>query len=729
MAASDFVRRMMPRPAWTAWLKAFLILLAAALGCLSLHGATQTKTTTNTVEFAKSLPKPGSVKWELNNRLNKQRQEIYRKRLAIPNAVGSNVPRAATASLVNGPKNAPAPTPAPIVSAGRLLKLLLFSAALALTGVLLARRFAPQLLFDLNQRFNPWVAAPVVIRDYPAQVRAEEAPFGEFVTALRSGPSPSPDSALPEPDDLNLEFYARTKKRLVTQRKLLKEFEQQSGDSARNKVLVNLYFEFGGLKDEAAFPAALPVWQVASALEGLLKQLTQKLRNFTPSTMRTIVGGLDLLDNLCLPGSKPDLLTGRPFKFLVVDDDLISRQALSLSLKKAFSQPDLAVDGESALAQAARQAYDVIFLDVQMPGMDGFELCTKIRATGCNRNTPVVFVTGHSDFNARAKSTLSGGNDLLGKPFLIFEVTVKALTLALSARLQAGDQKPLAEPEPRREKTNSLAAVTDRPRLAASAPLATRPPHSAHPPDTDAATAVFLDRAAKNIEPLRELCQTMLQAADDGTCQTLLADGFLLVNALISANGAEVMHPAYQMSTALEGLFRKLLQSSKHSTPSALATLVSAVELLNDLCLPGLKADLAVNPPVQLLVVDDDLIARRALAVALQTAFQKPDSAENGETALALASEKLFDVIFLDVQMPGMDGFEVCANIRETLPNRGTPVVFVTGHDDFDARTQMSRNGGNDLMGKPFLTSEITVKALTFALRGRLQQMNALPVA
>ena len=44
---------------------------------------------------------------------------------------------------------------------------------------------------------------------------------------------------------------------------------------------------------------------------------------------------------------------------------------------------------------------------------------------------------------------------------------------------------------------------------------------------------------------------------------------------------------------------------------------------------------------------------------------------------------------------------------------------------DFDARARMSRNGGNDLMGKPFLTSEITVKALTFALRGRLQRLNA----
>jgi CheY-like chemotaxis protein len=121
---------------------------------------------------------------------------------------------------------------------------------------------------------------------------------------------------------------------------------------------------------------------------------------------------------------------------LVVDDDLISRHALSLSMKKAFSQPDLAVDGESALAQATRQVYDVIFLDVQMPGMDGFELCTKIRDTVPNRTTPVVFVTSHGDFDACAQSTISGGNDLMGKPFMIFEVTVKALTFALRGRLQ-----------------------------------------------------------------------------------------------------------------------------------------------------------------------------------------------------------------------------------------------------------------------------------------------------
>ena len=70
----------------------------------------------------------------------------------------------------------------------------------------------------------------------------------------------------------------------------------------------------------------------------------------------------------------------------------------------------------------------------------------------------------------------------------------------------------------------------------------------------------------------------------------------------------------------------------------------------------------------------------------------------------------------------GMDGFTVCSKIRETVLNRTTPVVFVTGHSDFKARTQAALSGGGDLIGKPFLTAEVTVKALTFALRGRLQR-------
>ena len=69
-----------------------------------------------------------------------------------------------------------------------------------------------------------------------------------------------------------------------------------------------------------------------------------------------------------------------------------------------------------------------------MPGMDGYELCKKIRATSTNNKTPVIFVTGLNDFMAKAKSSLSGGSDLIGKPFLSTELAVKSLSYLVKAR-------------------------------------------------------------------------------------------------------------------------------------------------------------------------------------------------------------------------------------------------------------------------------------------------------
>jgi CheY-like chemotaxis protein len=82
-------------------------------------------------------------------------------------------------------------------------------------------------------------------------------------------------------------------------------------------------------------------------------------------------------------------------------------------------------------------------MDVDMPGQDGFALCEKIRAHPTNRDTPVVFVTARSDFETRARSTLSGGNDFITKPFLLLELGVKALSRVLNP----GVAKPAVERE------------------------------------------------------------------------------------------------------------------------------------------------------------------------------------------------------------------------------------------------------------------------------------------
>src|SRR6185295_17527089 len=119
--------------------------------------------------------------------------------------------------------------------------------------------------------------------------------------------------------------------------------------------------EIRGMKGGAGVPELLPAWQMAAAVEGLVKQLTNKAGNVNASTLRTVAGGVDLLEDLCQPGVRADLLTNPPIRLLAVDDDLISRKAVSLALKKALHQPDLAENGEKALALATMQAYDVIF--------------------------------------------------------------------------------------------------------------------------------------------------------------------------------------------------------------------------------------------------------------------------------------------------------------------------------------------------------------------------------
>ena len=87
-----------------------------------------------------------------------------------------------------------------------------------------------------------------------------------------------------------------------------------------------------------------------------------------------------------------------------------------------------------------------------------------------------------------------------------------------------------------------------------------------------------------------------------------------------------------------------------------------------------------------------------------------------------MAGEKAFDLIFLDVRMPGVDGFTACSLIHKTTHNRRTPVVFVTSHDDLKSRAQAEAAGGCGFIPKPVLSSEIILTALTFILRERLER-------
>jgi CheY-like chemotaxis protein len=121
---------------------------------------------------------------------------------------------------------------------------------------------------------------------------------------------------------------------------------------------------------------------------------------------------------------------------MVVDDEAISRRALVYALEKAKLKSVSVEDPLQAFQMLSQDQYDLIFLDVDMPNMSGFELCSRLRTLPAYKQTPVVFVTNLNDFESRANSTMSGGNDFIAKPFLFIELAVKALVYVLRGQLE-----------------------------------------------------------------------------------------------------------------------------------------------------------------------------------------------------------------------------------------------------------------------------------------------------
>jgi putative two-component system response regulator len=120
---------------------------------------------------------------------------------------------------------------------------------------------------------------------------------------------------------------------------------------------------------------------------------------------------------------------------LAVDDDPGALEALAEALSTLQFRVWGATDGGSALALAQRHQPDVILLDVMMPGMDGYELCSLLKQDPETRLIPVVFLTGHGTREARLHGLEAGATDFLNKPCDLVELEVRVRNLVDFRRL------------------------------------------------------------------------------------------------------------------------------------------------------------------------------------------------------------------------------------------------------------------------------------------------------
>jgi len=118
-------------------------------------------------------------------------------------------------------------------------------------------------------------------------------------------------------------------------------------------------------------------------------------------------------------------------KILVVDDEVNLALGITENLTAEGYEVEHAVDGIKGLARAREGSFDIILLDIMMPGLDGISLCETLRAE--DNQTPVLFLTARDERDDRVQGLAAGGDDYLTKPF-----DLRELLLRIKAILRRG---------------------------------------------------------------------------------------------------------------------------------------------------------------------------------------------------------------------------------------------------------------------------------------------------
>jgi len=403
-------------------------------------------------------------------------------------------------------------------------------------------------------------------------------------------------------------------------------------------------------------------------------------------------------------------------KMLIIEDDQIVGNIYRRKFQAEGFQVELAEDGEAGLVATRKSKPDVVILDLMLPKLNGVEVLKQLRAEPATRDLPVVVLSNAYMSSLVQDARQAGANYCVIKanctPRQLFDIVNKTIGSVTPAR--------------------TATTATHRPEPTPALPTAAAPGETSgagrvsSPAQDDAAfqaelRQTFLASAPADIAQMRALLQTLIKS--EGGDAARLPKLFALyrkVHSLTSNSAVAAVAGVAKMASALEALLKELYEKPKNLNASTLRTLAHTIDFLSVLLGHRSTHEPENLPQPNIMVVDDEAISRRAVIYALEKAHLKCISVEDPSVALNMLSENQFDLVFLDVDMPGMNGFELCTKLR-ALPNHAkTPVVFVTGLTDFESRARSTLSGGNDLIAKPFLFMELAVKALNYILKGQL---------
>jgi CheY-like chemotaxis protein len=369
-------------------------------------------------------------------------------------------------------------------------------------------------------------------------------------------------------------------------------------------------------------------------------------------------------------------------RILIIEDDQILARIYWKQLIARGYAVEVAPDGLRGVQMVQTYRPDLVVLDLMLPGLNGVQVLESLRQEPATRDLPVILFTNQFMGDLFAAARQSGATKVLNKT----DNSPAALANEIAALIGDSVHSPLPP-------TN----IPDAP-----------PPSPAEQ---------FTRQAAATAAELRRLLDAFLiRGSGDLSRLLALLQRVRAVKTLAEAAGFAL---TAHFARALETLLQALNDDPHAITPSARHTTTKAVQCLAALVTFPEQPTHCDFSSARVVAVDDDLVALRLASHALAQVNLRAETISNPFTAQARLAEKPFDLILLDVEMPQLDGMQLCRHLRQTAANAKTPVIFVTAVDEHDRRETALAHGADDLIAKPFLSAELAVKALTYLLTAR----------
>jgi CheY-like chemotaxis protein len=420
-------------------------------------------------------------------------------------------------------------------------------------------------------------------------------------------------------------------------------------------------------------------------------------------------------------------------RILLVDDDPIALRIYRDGLTRQGFDVKTATDGLTALQALRVSKPELVVLDLMMPRFSGVEVLKFIRGEKELAALPVIVLSNaYMDPLAQDAAALGAQKGLL-------KIKCNPASLAAAINeLLAGQPGPhgidhllaasKAEPTP----TNPPSAVpTSHPVAQAAAwkakPLA-QPIQPRQPPEPKSPAGDPREQARQELlgntqaicTSLRQLLEAFQTAPTQKDRELRLHDLSRKVHFVAAIAGIAEYYAIAQMASAFEALLFSVMDKLPNLEPSLERTSTMAVEFLESLLTS--PPELRPGPPPHplALVVDDDRLSNRLVISALRNAQLQCRGTESPEIALRWLQEKHYDLVLLDIEMPGMDGIELCKRLRRLPGYEKTPIIYVTLHSDFETLAKSVVSGADDLIPKPILATELAVKAVMHLLKNQL---------